>query len=117
MTQALAPCPSCSRHVNTTEQHCPFCKSALGTLTAIPGTTHRLGRAAAFAFTASLAVAGCTSGVLAEGDGGTSGGHPEGSAGDGAGTKDAIAVDTGGFAPPYGVPAYGLPPTDAGRND
>ena len=117
MTQALAPCPSCSRHVQTSEKSCPFCKSELlpGALSAIPGTPNRLSRAAAFAFTASLTVAGCTAGIAPAGDGGTEGGSsPDGGATD-SGKKDATIIDEGGIAPPYGAPAYGQPPPfDAG---
>lgn len=64
MSASLVPCPSCSRHVRVGDARCPFCASALPNSLAqrvIPGTTQRLTRAAAFAFTASLAVAGCSS--------------------------------------------------------
>jgi hypothetical protein len=143
MTQSLAPCPSCSRHVNISETRCPFCKSALPALAAIPASapTQRLTRAAAFAFTASLAVAAC-GGITDGSDGGSDdGGGDDGStAGDGsatdsgkkdataggdgstaadgsatdAGKKDAAPADDGSIQPPYGVPAYGLPPMDSG---
>ena len=124
MTQAFAPCPSCSRHVKTSEASCPFCKSSLaaGSLVAIPGlagggTQKRLTRAAAYAFTASLAVAGCTSGIAPAGDGGSDGAVPEGGAGDG-GRNDGSIQDEGGIAPPYGAPAYGQPPPfDSGKTD
>jgi hypothetical protein len=125
MSQSLAPCPSCSRHVNTNEPSCPFCKSALPALVAIPGASQRLGRAAAFAFSASLAVAGCTAGVSAPtGDGGTGNGTN-----DGGGTQDGATrtdggfpvkdgsttpPDDGGIQPPYGAPAYGGAGIDGG---
>ena len=124
MTESFAPCPSCARHVKTTEKSCPFCKGALpDAMVSIPGATpgHRLGRAAAFAFTASLTVAGCSAGVAAPGDGGTDeggGGFPvDASSTDSAVVKkDATAPkDEGGAQPPYGVPAYGAPPFDAGK--
>ena len=123
MSQALAPCPSCSRHVQTSETTCPFCKNALPTLTAIPGATRRLTRAAAYAFTASIAVAGCSSGVaLPGGDGGTTEEGPNDSGGtprDSGVKKDSgvIIRDDGGSQPPYGVPAYGGPAFDSGAGD
>jgi hypothetical protein len=118
MTHSLAPCPSCSRHVRTSEASCPFCKAALapGELAAsvIPAASTRLTRAAAFAFTASLAVAGCTGGSTLDTDGGTEGGTDGGTKADSS-AKDASVPDEGGIAPPYGVPAYGAPaPFDAG---
>lgn len=60
---ALVPCPSCRRHVRVAESACPFCRSALpSTLanSAVPAATQRLTRAAAFAFTATLALTGCS---------------------------------------------------------
>lgn len=121
---SLAPCPSCARHVKTSEKSCPFCKGALPELTPIPGATHRLGRAAAFAFTASLTVAGCSAGIAPVGG---DGGSDEGGAGDG-GSNDASTVfdsaprkdgstpqDDGGNQPPYGAPAYGAPAVDSGK--
>ena len=59
---SLVPCPSCRRHVRDSEANCPFCKGALPTSLAskaIPASTQRMGRAAAFAFTASLAMSAC----------------------------------------------------------
>lgn len=125
---SLAPCPSCARHVKTSEKSCPFCKSALPESladSAIPGATHRLGRAAAFAFTASLTVAGCSAGIAPVGGDGGSG--DEGGAGD-SGSNDSSTVfdsapkkdgstpqDDGGVQPPYGAPAYGAPAVDSGK--
>ncbi len=117
MTHALAPCPSCSRHVRTSEASCPFCRAALTGETLVgglvPGPSIRLSRAAAFAFTASVAVAGCTAGSSL----GLDGGADDASAPNDAGKKDSgfqndsgIQQDDGGIAPPYGAPAYGQPP-------
>lgn len=114
---SLAPCPSCSRHVKTTEASCPFCKAALGerTVASVPIVKHRMTRAAAYAFGASLAVSGCAGTTLTTGDGGTE----EGGAGDGGGTdggtKDA-PFDQGNIQPPYGAPAYGAVPIDSGKD-
>ena len=55
MTQ-LIPCPGCNRHVRQAETSCPFCSAALSLADvpehALPRT--RLGRAATFAFGATL---------------------------------------------------------------
>ena len=113
MYQPLAPCPACSRHVRTTERTCPFCKGTLPEAiadAALPGASSRLSRAAAFAFTATLAVAGvsvapgCSSGTTS-----TNGGD--------AAAKETGPNDEGGQQPVYGAPAYGGPPTDSGPDD
>ncbi len=107
MASSLSPCPSCSRHVKTTEARCPFCGSAFSEIfaqSAIAGPTQRLSRAAAFAFTASLAVQGCggTTSTVSQQDSGT---------GDGAHADSGQTTDSGGVQP-----AYGLPAVDAGRD-
>lgn len=64
MRAALVPCPSCSRHVRSTEPTCPFCAGALAAETAgmaeIP-VGERISRAALAALTATgaLAVGAC----------------------------------------------------------
>ncbi len=91
----LTPCPECQRHVRKTEARCPFCASALS-LSHLPDHVlprKRLGRAATFAFGAT--VAGAT--ALGACD-------------------DPVTV-----APPYGIPpggssfagsaVYGAPPS------
>ena len=112
MAQSLVPCPSCARHVLATEQSCPFCRSALPDSLAsavIPGTTQRLSRAAAFAFTASLTITGC-------------GGEAAPTPSDSGVQKDSSAdgasdgSDDGGNQAIYGAPAYGLPAPDAGAD-
>ena len=109
---SLAPCPSCSRHVKTTEPSCPFCKATIAELAAapVPFVQRRMTRAAAYAFSASLAVAGCSGTTTSTGDGGTS----EGGANDG-GANDGPS-DEGNIQPPYGAPAYGAVPVDAGND-
>ena len=70
MAASLVPCPSCARHVRSSERACPFCRSALSTdlaARAVPGTTQRLSRAAAFTFAASLAATGGVAVRSAEG--------------------------------------------------
>lgn len=58
---ALAPCPSCTRHVRVSESACPFCGQAVALeARAQPMPLERLSRAALFAFSASVAMAsGC----------------------------------------------------------
>src|SRR5580704_12156795 len=108
MAKSLVPCPSCARHVFANEQACPFCKSALPSTLAdaiVPGTTQRLSRAAAFAFTASLAVTGCGGSTTTPPSDGTD----SGSTGGQDGATDA-QEDMGTGVALYGAPAYGLPP-------
>lgn len=110
----LVPCPSCTRHVKTTEASCPFCASALPASLAsavVAGSTQRLSRAAAFAFTASIAVTGCASG--------TSPGALDAGPSDAHNQKDGTPVDDGGGQALYGSPAplYGAVPVDAGPAD
>jgi hypothetical protein len=58
----LVPCAACSRHVRAFEARCPFCNAAIdGTsierAPALP--SERLSRAAIFAFSTTVALAGC----------------------------------------------------------
>jgi hypothetical protein len=115
----LLPCPSCSRHVRASEQECPFCGEALSLagIPAPPLPTTRLGRAATFAFGATLI--GATSIVACGGDsddgddGGTGGTVASGgSSGKGSGGSAGAPATgaTGGFGnagPVYGAPAVG----------
>lgn len=131
MSASLVPCPSCARHVRVTDARCPFCASALpNTLAqrAVPNTTQRLSRAAAFAFTASLAVAGCSSNPAPGTDASTNDvvSTDRGNGTDAAtGTDVVTATDTpavtdsgapqdnGGAMPLYGAPAdVVIPPAD-----
>ena len=68
----LHPCPSCARHVRTSEPTCPFCASALS-LAGVPPRavpTQRLGRAATWAFATLVASGGACSAQSHELDGG-----------------------------------------------
>jgi len=92
----LTPCPECQRHVRKTETQCPFCGQAVS-LAHVPAPMlprKRLGRAATFAFGATVAGA----------------------------TAIAACDDSGNVAPPYGLPpsggnsfagsaVYGAPPS------
>ena len=147
MSASLVPCPSCARHVRVTDARCPFCASALPSSLAqraVPNTTQRLSRAAAFAFTASLAVAGCSSDPATGTDASTNDvvSTDRGNTTDAAASTDVITPtdsgapqDNGGAMPLYGAPAdvpappadvqdggavaplYGGPPVDAGEAD
>jgi hypothetical protein len=103
MALGLAPCPSCARHLRASEEACPFCGAAVaGKLSPLPGTSKRLTRAAAFAFTASLAaVAGVHCGD--DDAGGSSSGKTP-------------TVDSGADTGPGPAPAYGAPAPDAGSD-
>lgn len=111
MYQPLAPCPSCQRHVRTTETQCPFCAAEFSAplinesakATAAAG---RLTRAAAFLFGASLTVAACGTD---ESGGGSSGG-----AMDAGNTSDSGPSDDGGVMALYGDPAPDAGPDDDG---
>jgi hypothetical protein len=114
----LVPCPSCNRHVRASEAECPFCGDVvdLGTSPAPALPTSRLGRAATFAFGATLI--GATSMMACGGDsddgddGGTGGtvasGGSSGKSGTGgsAGAPNSTGA-TGAVAPAYGAPATG----------
>jgi hypothetical protein len=97
----LLLCSACRRHVRCDERSCPFCAAALPALDASEAPSPRsyagLGRAALFAFGASLGAAGCDDGSTPSQDGGPP------------------VVDDGGpggFDAAYGAPP--LPPEDAG---
>jgi hypothetical protein len=82
--------------VRTNERACPFCKGALPeALPVVPSASNRLTRAAAFAFTASLATSALTTAASCGGESTPVGEH-----------------DSGNFQPPYGI----APPVDAGHD-
>ena len=59
---ALAPCPSCSRHIRVEESRCPFCAAAVSGLTPTgfdPSLAPARVRAAFLAFSASMAIGAC----------------------------------------------------------
>lgn len=108
----LIPCPGCNRHVRKSESSCPFCAVALSLATVpeaqLPRT--RLGRAATFAFGATLAGAAALVGCGSDDEG------KEGGGGAGAGGTAATAGNssggsggggTGTVGPVYGAPAAG----------
>lgn len=114
----LIPCPGCNRHVRQAESSCPFCSAALSLADvpehALPRT--RLGRAATFAFGATLvgATALVACGGESEegkkgGDGGTASGGTSSKAGSASGGSSAGSQSLGGtgIGPVYGAPAGG----------
>jgi hypothetical protein len=122
---ALVPCPSCARHVRASEASCPFCASALPEgLTAVPNTTRRLSRFAAFTFAAAVVVTGAmTVGCSGSDEGGE--GQSEGQLGGimpmygapvphhDAGTGGCTDDDNGSLVAMYGIPPW--PSYDAGH--
>lgn len=115
----LVPCPGCSRHVRQHETACPFCSAALSLAHLPPPALPRarLGRAATFAFGATLvgatALVGCggDSEEGKEGGGGTAGASTSGGANSKAGNTSAGTASGGGgngtVGPVYGAPAGG----------
>jgi hypothetical protein len=113
--------------VRATERACPFCRSTLSSALAakaVPGSTQRLSRAAAFTFAATLAATGCSSdpapadaSVADTGTGTDTGVRTD----TGATTDTGVRTDTGVSAD-AGFPAddggflamYGGPPQDSG---
>jgi hypothetical protein len=116
---ALAPCPSCRRHVRVVESACPFCGSAVALGAIAPRGVYgqRLGRAALFTFGAAIATtAGCGTSTTPS-DAGTSPGIDAGDVADVG--NDA---DYGSIHDAYGTPAHDVGPmfpdagTDAGAS-
>lgn len=108
----LTPCPACHRHVRKTETACPFCSASIS-LAHLPAPqlpSSRLGRAATFAFGASLVGVTALVSCSADDSPGTAvyGGPPVPSAGAGGETSEP----GGGGA---GTAVYGGPPTSAGE--
>lgn len=94
----LVPCPSCQRHVRCGEG-CPFCGADPVEAPPTPvRPVGRLGRAALFAFGATMGVGALTSGCFT-----ALYGAP---APDDAGVDAAeVMEDSGAVAPAYGAPA------------
>lgn len=114
----LVPCPNCDRHVRQNENACPFCSAELMLQHLAPPVLPRgrLGRAATFAFGASLV--GATSLVACGGEsetdkpgggGATShgGSNSAGHAGSGGSRAGSFNGEGGNIAQPYGVPPFG----------
>ncbi len=123
MTQ-LIPCPGCNRHVRQAETSCPFCSAPLSLADVpehlLPRT--RLGRAATFAFGATLV--GATTLVGCGGDseegkkgaGGAASGGTTSNAGNSSGGSSNAGQASGGtgITPVYGAPAAGTGNDDTG---
>jgi hypothetical protein len=121
MTQ-LIPCPGCNRHVRQAETSCPFCATALslGHVAPAPMPRTRLGRAATFAFGATLVGATTLLACGGESEEKKPGGGGSSSGGTSSGGTNSSAGDQNfggtGVGPVYGAPAagsnaiYGGPP-------
>jgi hypothetical protein len=108
----LVPCPECQRHVRKTEARCPFCDEALALAHLPPPAlpTRRLGRAATFAFGAS--VAGVTALVGCEVTLNPMYGAPPAGMG-GMNANGVAGTNAGGFMSYGGAASYGAPPSGA----
>lgn len=112
----LVPCTGCARHVRANESTCPFCGASIeADLSKVPGMpTARLGRAALFAFGATLAVTATACGTAASSDVPTVQDVPNGDTGGGGALYGApvldagVVEDTGGGGARYGA----VPPPD-----
>ena len=112
MTDSLLPCPSCARHVRSTEDACPFCAASItrGAVRPVPRVGARLSRAALYALGASAAaLAACGGNSTSSSDAGANGDAQIGPMYGGppveAGSDQFVPTPT---------PAYGGPPQDAG---
>lgn len=105
----FAPCIDCLRHIRVTEAVCPFCAAAVPAgfaARAVPGTTRRLSRGAAFAFASTLAVAGCSDAT------------PGGDAATGdAPSSDVVYADQAVYGAPPDVVQPDVSMPDAGYTD
>jgi hypothetical protein len=107
----LVPCPECSRHVRVSETECPFCALPLDLAQApepqLPRT--RLGRAATFAFGATLVSATALVACGADADDSSAGGGAAGAATSGSGGAAAggAAAGTGGSTAIAGTSSIG----------
>jgi len=137
MYRPLVPCPSCLRHVRTTEGVCPFCAAMLSSDwqgRASFGVSTRMSRSALAALGAALTLSACSSTVASMSDAATSGeastadtspsvdtpSGPDGQTPDVA--RDTVPIpdvrhdtgpdDNGNPMPEYGAP----PPLDAGES-
>jgi hypothetical protein len=116
MTQ-LVPCPECQRHVRKTESRCPFCEARVSLAHVAPPVlpSRRLGRAATFAFGATLVGATSLTSCSDEDSGpGTAvyGGPPVAGAGGEPIGQGGSSADGGADSEPQGgmTTIYGSPP-------
>ena len=139
MATRLIPCPSCARHVRSSDAACPFCGAATVQAPAPAVSRGRLSRAAFIAVSAAGALAATDCGgstaspepasdAAAPADGASSGSSSSGSSSSGSGSSGSGMVQPlyGGIIPPVDAgddagghmaePVYGamVPPPDAG---
>ena len=115
MTQ-LIPCPGCNRHVRQAESCCPFCAAALslGDVPEHAVPRMRLGRAATFAFgatlvgaTALVACGGESEDGKKPGSGGSAGTTSQAGTASGGSSAGNATAGTGVVGPVYGAPPFG----------
>lgn len=118
----LIPCPGCNRHVRQAESSCPFCDTALSLAhiapAALPRT--RLGRAATFAFGATLVGATTLLGCGGDSEEGKKGGGGAAGADSKGGSSSGGDQNHGGsgvVGPVYGAPAAGTGNDDGGTGN
>jgi hypothetical protein len=103
--------------VRVSETTCPFCKSTIASVATLPGASNRLTRAAAFAFTTTLAASAASIAACGGSEETKTFAPPYGAAPvppphpDAGGDADADA----GNQALYGAPAYGAQPVDSGN--
>ncbi len=111
----LTPCPECRRHVRVRETTCPFCSASIDLSHVSPPVLpkKRLGRAASFAFQATLVG---TLGAACEGEstvvqnGGSAGESASGRAGAGRNSGGSSGqTGVGGGVTPVGGRGGGIP--------
>jgi hypothetical protein len=113
---SLLPCPHCARHVRAPATACPFCGAAVALTPRANVVLPRLGRAALFAASTTLAACGPSSPPPDEPAGGGSGG---GESTDPS-TPGPGEGDPGGVVALYGAPVpdeQGPPPSDTVPSD
>lgn len=102
--KTLVPCAGCGRHVRTSDSACPFCGQTIdrdAANRAVPRSGGaRLGRAALFAFGATIAATAAACGTTPS--------NPDASGNDAQVQDTGVAPDAGSMA------LYGAPPADTG---
>src|SRR5450432_2958896 len=118
----FVPCPSCSRHIATSENACPFCSTAITedlSARAIPGTNRRMSRLAMFTFASTATAVGTLAACSSSSN--TSAVPLYGAACTDCGTLSdgGSTNDSGGIQPSYGAAFFdsGVPFDAASADD
>jgi hypothetical protein len=116
----LVPCPSCARHIATSETICPFCSTAIAddlSARAVPGPRGRLSRLATFTFATTVTTVAALAGTAACTSSTALYGAPCTDADPCTVQDDGGSFNDGGGAQPlYGAAAYDSGPNDDGGN-